>query len=126
MLVKNSWRTNPTRENHRPAHSRNGHDSSRLKGGLSLLELNGLLLFGFGFCGPSGPFECDGETSMPFDICRVARNCFLVAGDGIRDLTFEQTRAAGVGRKRCALPVYRDASKFGGLLPFRRSFRGSA
>ena len=89
--------------------------SARLESRLTLLKLNSLLPFRFGFCGVAYPFQSRRESSVSFDICRVARNRFLVTLDGVRDLILSKKHAAGVGYKSGTLPVDGRARKFGCL-----------
>jgi hypothetical protein len=99
--------------------------SARLESRLTLLKLNSLQPFRFGFCRAAYPFQSSRESSVSFDICRVARNRFLVTLDGVRDLILTKKHAAGVGYKSGTLPVDGRARKFGCLPALRCGFCSS-
>ena len=98
----------------------------RIKSGLTLLKLRGLLPLRFGFGGAACPRQSGGKPPVSFAIGWVARNCFLVALDSVGDLVLLKAHAAGVGGKGCTLPIDSPASKFSGLLTLRGGFCGAA
>ena len=99
--------------------------SARLESRLTLLKLNSLQPFRFGFCRAAYPFQSSRESSVSFDICRVARKRFLVTLDGVRDLILTKKHAAGVGYKSGTQPVDGRARKFGCLPALRCGFCSS-
>src|ERR1022692_4058904 len=99
---------------------------SRFYSGLSLIQLSCLLPFRVGFSGSACSVQSSGKSSMSFDIARVTRSRFLVALDGVCDLTLWQKRAAGVGRKRGTLPVDGYSREVSCFLSFRRGICNSA
>jgi len=58
-----------------------------LESGTSLGGLSSFVPFPFGFCSSACSFQSGGKSLMSFDICRVTRYRFLIALDGVCDLT---------------------------------------
>ena len=86
-----------------------------------MVKLYGFLSFGVSLCCAACPGQSGGKSSVSFDVCRVARNRFLVTLDGVV-IDFSRKHTAGVGCKSGTLPVDRHASEFSCLLALLRRF----